>query len=182
MKRPIIFTIGHSSHSITDFLFLLNKNGIKELVDVRSMPGSRYAPQFNQECLKESLKKAGIRYKYLNELGGRRKSYKDSINLGWRNASFRGYADYMATIEFFNGLSKLIKIAGFKTTAIMCAEAVPWRCHRSLISDALSKRGWEVRDIIGPKSTVRHRLTPFLKIKKGQIIYPEIKNDYKFKQ
>lgn len=175
MKRPIIFTIGHSSRTITDFIFLLNNNGIKEIVDVRSMPGSRYAPQFNQEALAESLKKAGIRYKYFKKLGGRRRTNKNSINLGWRNVSFRGYADYMATIEFSFGLSELIKIASFKTTAVMCAEAVPWRCHRSLISDALSKKGWEVRDIIGAKSAVRHRLTSFLRIKKGLIIYPEIK-------
>ncbi|MFA6194321.1 MAG: DUF488 domain-containing protein [Patescibacteria group bacterium] len=176
MKKPIIFSIGHSSRTIIDFLSLLSKNGIKEIIDIRSLPGSRYAPQFNQETLVESLKEVSIRYKYIEKLGGRRRSSEDSINLGWHNVSFRGYADYMSTSEFSAGLAELIKIASFKTTAIMCAEAVPWRCHRSLISDALSKKGWEVRNIIGSESTVRHRLTPFLKMKKGQIVYPEIKN------
>jgi uncharacterized protein (DUF488 family) len=122
--------------------------------------------------MKESLKRAHIRYKHVKKLGGLRHTAKDSINLGWRNASFRGFADYMASDEFEEGLQSLIKIANVRNTAIMCAEAVPWRCHRSLIADALTKKGWLVRDIMSRTSAPKHRLTPFLKVRKGQLIYP----------
>ena len=112
-------------------------------------------------------------YKHIKELGGLRRAKKDSINIGWRNASFRGFADYMATQEFSEGLEALIKIAAARRTAIMCAEAVPWRCHRSLIADALASKGWMVRDIMSRTVTARHRQTPFLKIRKGRLEYPE---------
>jgi uncharacterized protein (DUF488 family) len=172
MTKPTIFTIGHSTRPIDEFVELLQIHDIKELVDVRSIPMSRHNPQFNSDVLKQSLKQNGIRYTHLNKLGGLRHSTKDSINLGWRNRSFRGYADYMATPEFAEGLEALTKIARSRETAIMCAEAVPWRCHRSLVSDALIKKGWLVRDIISGASAARHRLTPFLKMRRGQITYP----------
>jgi uncharacterized protein (DUF488 family) len=136
---------------------------------------SRYNPQFNTGTLKESLKQEHIQYKHLKKLGGLRHAKKDSTNLGWHNVSFRGFADYMATQAFSEGLEALMKIANLRTTAIMCAEAVPWRCHRSLIGDALSKKGWLVKDIIGTSIAKKHRITPFLKIMKGQLTYPEPK-------
>ena len=175
MKRPFIFTIGHSTHSIDEFVELLKLHGVKEVVDVRSIPMSGHNPQFNTDTLKESLQQVHIKYKHLKKLGGLRHSKKDSINLGWRNISFRGFADYMATQEFSEGLEALIKISGMRETVIMCAEAVPWRCHRSLIADALTKKGWLVHNIISRTSATTHRLTPFLRIKKGQIIYPSAK-------
>ena len=140
MKKPSIFTIGHSTRTIDEFVGLLQMHGVKEVVDIRTMPMSRHNPQFNGDALKQSLKKNGIRYKHLKKLGGLRHSRKDSINLGWRNLSFRGYADYMSTAEFAEGLEALTKIASSRETAIMCAEAVPWRCHRSLVADALIKK------------------------------------------
>jgi uncharacterized protein (DUF488 family) len=172
MKKLVIFTIGHSTHPIGEFIELLKAHGIQAIADVRTIPKSRHNPQFNEDDLKESLGEAHIRYKHIKKLGGLRHTTEDSINLGWRNASFRGYADYMAAPEFEEGLESLIKIARTKNTAIMCAEAVPWRCHRSLIADALTKKGWLVRDIMSRTSATRHRLTPFLKVKKGQLVYP----------
>jgi uncharacterized protein (DUF488 family) len=176
MKKPSIFTIGHSTRAIDEFVALLQMHGVEEVVDIRTMPMSRHNPQFNGDALKQSLKKNGIRYKHLKKLGGLRHSRKDSINLGWRNVSFRGYADYMSTPEFAEGLESLTKIARSRETVIMCAEAVPWRCHRSLVADALIKKGWLVRDIISGTSAARHRLTPFLKVRKGQLIYPAPKS------
>jgi len=172
MQRPTVFTIGHSTHSIDEFVGLLQAYSIKEIVDVRSIPRSRHNPQFNEDDLRESLKQARIRYKHIKKLGGLRHTTKDSINLGWRNTSFRGFADYMASDEFKEGLQELIKIISVRKTAIMCAEAVPWRCHRSLIGDALTKKKWLVRDIMSRTSATKHRLTPFLKVRKGQLIYP----------
>ena len=174
MQKPTIFTVGHSTHPIDEFIGLLQAHGIKEIVDVRSIPKSRHNPQFNEEDLKESLKQARIRYKHIKKLGGLRHTTKDSINLGWHNASFRGFADYMASSEFEEGLEALIKIASARETAIMCAEAVPWRCHRSLIGDALTKKKWLVRDIMSRTSSTKHRLTPFLKVRKGQLTYPAL--------
>jgi uncharacterized protein (DUF488 family) len=171
--KPLIFTIGHSTRSRDEFVALLRAHGVREIVDVRSIPMSRHNPQFNTDALKQYLKQKHIRYKHLKKLGGLRHAKKDSTNLGWRNASFRGFADYMSTKDFSAGLTALTKIAGQRTTAIMCAEAVPWRCHRSLIADALIKKGWNVRDIMSRTNATRHKLTPFLKIKKGQITYPK---------
>jgi uncharacterized protein (DUF488 family) len=172
MKRPCIFTIGHSTRSIDEFVELLRAHGIKGIVDIRSIPRSRHNPQFNADDLKQSLQREHMSYKHIKELGGLRRAKKDSINLGWRNASFRGFADYMATQEFSEGLEALTKIANTRETAIMCAEAVPWRCHRSLIADELTKKGWIVRDIMSRTVAARHRLTPFLKTRKGQLVYP----------
>lgn len=174
-KKPLIFTVGHSTHPIDEFVSLLQAHGVKEIVDVRTIPMSRYNPQFNKETLKESLKNAHIRYKHSKKLGGLRHSKKDSTNLGWRNKSFRGFADHMSTEEFSQGLNDLMKSAAQRKTAIMCAEAVPWRCHRSLIGDALTKKGWLVEDIMSRTAATKHRMTPFLTMKKGQITYPEPK-------
>ncbi|HVB20231.1 MAG TPA: DUF488 domain-containing protein [Candidatus Paceibacterota bacterium] len=172
MKKSLIFTIGHSTRTFAEFAELLRAHEVEEVVDVRSIPRSRHNPQFNEETLGKSLKRMHIHYVHLKELGGLRHTKKDSINLGWHNTSFRGYADYMATPEFKEGLEELMKIARLQKTAIMCAEAVPWRCHRSLIADALTKEGWLVEDIMSRTSATKHRLTPFLKVRKGQLIYP----------
>ena len=174
MTKPSLFTIGHSTRSLREFTDLLDSYGVKQIVDVRSIPKSRHNPQFNGEDLKQSLKQAGVRYKHISKLGGLRHSKKGSLNLGWRNPSFRGYADYMSTPEFSAGLDELMRIASLRETAIMCAEAVPWRCHRALIADALIKKGWSVRDIMTRTSAPKHRLTPFLKVRKGQLIYPAL--------
>jgi len=175
MKKQSIFTIGHSTRSIEEFTELLRTYNIKEVVDVRTIPKSRHNPQFNEETLKQSLQQARIHYRRLEKLGGLRHSKKDSINLGWHNTSFRGYADYMATMEFSEGLEALIETASMRETAIMCAEAVPWRCHRSLIADALTKKGWLVQDIMSRTNATKHRLTSFLRVQKGQLVYPEPK-------
>ena len=172
MPPQVLFTIGHSTHSIEEFIGLLNAHGIRHLVDVRSIPKSRHVPQFNSDALAPSLHAAGIQYTHLKSLGGRRHSRRDSINTGWRNASFRGYADYMATPQFAEGFASLAQIAVTTPTAIMCAEAVPWRCHRSLVADALILKGWEVRDILTAAPAGAHKLTPFLKVVGGQPTYP----------
>jgi uncharacterized protein (DUF488 family) len=173
VSQNVLFTIGHSTHSIEDFIALLTTHGIRHLVDVRSIPKSRHVPQFNSEALAVSLGAANIDYTHLKDLGGRRHSRKDSINTGWRNTSFRGYADYMATPQFAEGLHALMQIADTTPTAIMCAEAVPWRCHRSLIADALILKGWQVRDIISAAPAAEHKTTPFLVAVNGQPTYPD---------
>jgi len=172
MRR--LFTIGHSTHTTEKFLALLKAHEIEELVDVRSIPKSRHVPQFNSDVLAEALHGAGIGYTHLKALGGRRSTRKTSVNTGWRNASFRGYADYMATLGFAEGLEELIRIASAKRTAIMCAEAVPWRCHRSMIADALLVRGWTVLDIVSAKPAAEHKITPFLKLAGSRITYPDL--------
>ena len=172
MKRPCIFTVGHSTRSIDEFVGLLRAHGVKGIADIRSIPMSRHNPQFNTDVLKQSLQREHIRYKHIKELGGLRHAKRDSINLGWRNASFRGFADYMATQEFSEGLEALTKIANTRETAIMCAEAVPWRCHRSLIADALLVRGIRTEDIMSLTRRQVHTLTPFAKVRGTTITYP----------
>jgi uncharacterized protein (DUF488 family) len=167
-----ILTVGHSTRTLPEFLHLLQSYGVQCLVDIRSIPRSRHTPQFNSETLAENLGHNGMRYVHLIELGGRRHRRKDSVNLGWRNASFQGYADYMQTQEFAHGIDRLLEIARGCTTAIMCAEAVPWRCHRSLVGDALLVRGVRVRDILSETSEREHQLTPFAKVKGESITYP----------
>jgi uncharacterized protein (DUF488 family) len=167
-----VYTIGHSNRSIEDFLALLQKNGITQLVDVRLFPGSRTNPQFGRDELQRSLHGAGISYIHEPRLGGRRRAAKDSKNSGWRNTSFRGYADHMATREFKAALDSLIALAGDKTTAIMCAEAVPWRCHRFLISDALTHAGWRVLHVTGTAAPSTHKFTPFLRVRGDELTYP----------
>jgi uncharacterized protein (DUF488 family) len=168
-----IYTIGHSTRTIEQFIALLKAHNIEELVDVRTIPKSRHNPQFGSEELADSLQQAGIAYKHLAKLGGLRHASKDSINLGWQNTSFRGFADYMATPEFRAGLDELQAIAVKKTVAIMCAEAVPWRCHRSLIADALAVEGWQVLHIQSRKTASAHQLTTFLKVQDEKLTYPE---------
>ena len=172
MSRPVIFTIGHSTRTTAQFVGLLASHGVQEIVDVRTIPKSRHNPQFNEGALRASLVKAGVRYLHLAKLGGLRHARKDSTNLGWRNASFRGYADYMQTADFEKGLRRLMSVARARPVAVMCAEAVPWRCHRSLIADALVKQGWTVRHIQSGRTANRHTLTPFLRMRRGMIAYP----------
>ena len=167
-----IYTVGHSTRTTEQFLALLKAHGIEELVDVRTIPRSRHNPQFGREDLAASLQRAGIAYIHLGKLGGLRHASKDSVNLGWQNTSFRGFADYMATPEFTLGLDELKALAEQKTVAIMCAEAVPWRCHRSLISDALMILGWKVLHIQSRKTANLHKLTPLLEVQDGKITYP----------
>jgi uncharacterized protein (DUF488 family) len=168
-----VLTIGHSTRTIEEFLAILRAHGVQLLVDVRSIPKSRRAPQFNSDALAASLREKGIEYEHLATLGGLRHAKKDSINTGWRNASFRGYADYMATQGFHEGLDRLLQLAKTKRTAIMCAEAVPWRCHRSLIGDALLVRGVQVEDIMSATSSRPHEMTSFAKVEGLNIAYPE---------
>ena len=170
---PTVWTLGHSTRPIEEFIGLLRAHQISHLVDVRTVPRSRYNPQFNTDTLAQSLRDAGLRYRHLPELGGLRKPKKDSINNGWRNASFRGYADYMQTDEFLNALDALMADSRLQPTAIMCAEAVPWRCHRSLIADALVIREWKVRHIMSPEKATPHVLTSFAHVGKGTLIYPK---------
>ncbi len=171
-KRMTIYTIGHSTRSIEDFIDLLRSQKVKQLVDIRSIPKSRHNPQFASEDLCQSLAQADIRYEYIKELGGLRPAAKHSINEGWRNASFRNYADYMQSNEFSVGLDKLITLSKTLTTTIMCAEAVPWRCHRSLVGDALVVRSITVLDIISPTSIKEHALTSFAEVEGTTLTYP----------
>jgi uncharacterized protein (DUF488 family) len=169
----LIFTIGHSTRPIEEFHNLLVAHKVQVLFDVRTIPGSRRNPQYNEHELSSFLRDNNIEYLHLKGLGGLRKPLKDSINTGWRNQSFRGYADYMQTAQFEENLSKLIKASNQKRVAIMCAEAVPWRCHRSLIADALVARNMDVEHIITDKDTRPHKLTSFAKIDGFQLTYPE---------
>jgi uncharacterized protein (DUF488 family) len=170
----LVFTIGHSTRPIEDFLELLKAHQIELLVDVRTIPRSRHNPQFNSDALPDSLGSANIAYRHMPELGGLRRPRKDSTNTAWRNLSFRGYADYMETPEFENGLAQLIEEAAARRSAIMCAEAVPWRCHRSLIADALVARGLEALEISSLTRAQPHKLTPFAQIKDEKVRYPDL--------
>ena len=167
----IIWTLGHSTRPLEAFLTLLKAHAIRQVVDVRAFPYSPRYPHFHGAALTLSLQQAGLTYRHLPLLGGRRKSRPDSDNQGWRNSSFRGYADYMQTEPFQEGVSGLIACAEDQTTAMMCAEALPWRCHRSLIADELVSRGWEVRHIMTPTTVHLHRLTPFATREHGRLVY-----------
>ena len=167
-----IFTIGHSTRTWEAFLELLRAHGMERVVDVRTIPRSRRNPQFNRETLSSKLRGARIAYAHLRKLGGLRHARRDSPNQGWRNASFRGFADYMQTQEFDEGLERLVRLANEKKTAILCAEAVPWRCHRSLIADPLLVRGIRVEHIVSEKRTQPRRLTSFGHVQGTQITYP----------
>jgi uncharacterized protein (DUF488 family) len=175
-KHRAVLTIGHSTRPIEEFISLLKVNEVALLADVRTVPRSRHNPQFNKDELPASLEKEGIGYVHLTGLGGLRHSRKDSVNTGWRNASFRGYADYMQTPEFAEAVDGLIELAATQQVAIMCAEAVPWRCHRSMIGDALLARGIEVLDIMGPNSVKPHEMTKFAEVSGTAITYPPEKN------
>ena len=168
----MIFTVGHSTHPIEKFLELLTAHGVEQLMDVRTIPKSRRNPQYNTEALAEALQPAQIRYLHMPGLGGLRHPRKDSINSAWQNDSFRGYADYMQTPAFEASLHELIEASKLHRTVIMCAEAVPWRCHRSLIADALVARGIEVADILSTKPAKPHTLTSFAKVAGEKVTYP----------
>ncbi len=169
---PVIFTVGHSTRSLEELVALLRAHGVTRVVDVRTIPRSRHNPQFNQEALSLSLHNRRISYRHLKTLGGLRHPRTDSPNMGWRNDSFRGFADYMQTPAFEQALEELIALAQEKPTAILCAEAVPWRCHRSLIADALAVRDLEVRHIMSPTHADPHRLTRMARVEGLQITYP----------
>jgi uncharacterized protein (DUF488 family) len=169
---PLILTIGHSTRTIEEFVRLLQAHGVRLIVDVRTIPRSRHNPQFNTDSLRDSLKSVGIAYAHLPALGGLRHAKRGSLNTGWRNTSFRGFADYMQTAEFEDGLEKLLKLARRRKSALMCAEAVPWRCHRSLIADALLMRGIRVEHILSASGSKVHMMTPFARIRAGRIDYP----------
>jgi len=170
----LIYTIGHSNRSLEEFLSLLSAHSIELLADIRSVPKSRHNPQFNREAMAISLPAAGIAYQHIPGLGGRRHPRKDSINLAWRNDSFRGYADYMQTAPFDGALAELMAAASAHRTAIMCAESVPWRCHRSLVADALTARGVEVKHIMTATTANPHKLTPFAAVEGVRVTYPGI--------
>jgi uncharacterized protein (DUF488 family) len=167
-----IFTLGHSTLPIERFMAVLQTYGIERLVDIRTIPRSRHNPQFNDTALAESLTAQRLEYMHVRALGGLRRARKDSPNTGWRNGSFRGYADYMQTGEFQDALEALIHISRQKRVAIMCAEAVPWRCHRSLVADALSVRGVPVVEILSESSYRMHTLSPFAHVEGVRITYP----------
>ncbi len=172
-RTPLtIFTIGHSTRPIEEFIELLRANGVTQLVDIRTIPKSRHNPQFNTDALAASLRAARIRYLHLKALGGLRHAKADSVNLGWRNASFRGFADYMETGEFAAALDRVIQLAEERPTALMCAEAVPWRCHRSLVADALTIRKIRVLEIVSSAEPKEHKLTPFARVRGTRITYP----------
>jgi uncharacterized protein (DUF488 family) len=169
-----IWTIGHSTREIDNFISALEENGIKLIVDVRKLPGSKRYPQFNKDALAQSLGERGIRYEHFPELGGRRKSKKDSQNTAWRNPSFRGYADHMETEEFRKGVKRLVDLASEAgPTAIMCSEAVWWRCHRALISDYLKARGIEVMHIVDANNIEPHPFTSAARIVNSELNYAQ---------
>ncbi len=167
-----MLTIGHSTRTLEEFTELLQIYGITLLIDVRTVPRSRHNPQFNKEVLPEHLKRFGIKYVHLPEIGGLRHPKPNSINLALKNASFRGYADYMQTKEFTEALLKIMTLARENRVALMCAEALPWRCHRNLISDALVARHVRVLHIISKTSTIAHRLSETANIEGYKVTYP----------
>jgi uncharacterized protein (DUF488 family) len=171
-----VFTIGHSTHPIEEFVRMLDRNGVRTLVDVRTVPRSGHNPQFGEHELAASMPESGVRYRRLPELGGLRHTPQtaETVNGAWRNPSFRSYADYMQTSEFADGIDALLGLAQEETVAIMCAEAVPWRCHRSLIGDALLVRGVRVDDIMSETSTKPHMMTEFAKVDGTRVWYPAV--------
>jgi len=172
-SRKIIYTIGHSTHSMEGFVSMLQSVGVKLLVDIRGLPGSRKFPQFDKENMEKVLPENGIQYMHFKDLGGRRKVKKDSKNTRWRNDSFRGYADYMETDSFRKAVVELERIALQQPTAFMCAEAVWWRCHRSMVSDALKAKGWTVLHIMNAHKTEEHPYTSVARIVDGEVCYTE---------
>jgi len=172
MKSFVMLTVGHGTKSIDELISLLMTYEVQRVVDVRTIPRSWHNPQFNKDILPENLKKVRMGYIHIKGLGGLRHAEKDSVNTAWRNASFRGFADYMQTEDFKKNLERLIKLAKQKKIAIMCAESVPWHCHRSLIADALFVRGIQVKHIMSQKTCNDHTLTPWAKVKGFQVTYP----------
>lgn len=172
MSGPTVYTVGHSTRSFEELVGLLRAHGVRRLVDVRTVPRSRRHPHFSREALVESLPAAGIEYRWLRELGGLRRPRPDSPNTGWRNESFRGFADHMQTAGFAAAVEELLALAQGDDLAIMCSEAVPWRCHRSLVGDALLVRGAKVLDIMSAGKATPHRLTPFARVAGTEVTYP----------
>ena len=166
-----LWTVGHSTRSAEEFGAILQAHGVEVLVDVRTFPGSRRYPQFNRDALAQQLKSLGIEYRHEPRLGGRRSPRPDSHNTAWRNAQFRGYADHMETAEFKDGVSELLELASNKRVAVMCAEAVWWRCHRSLLADYLKAEGHEVVHILDEKKTEEHPFTSAARIVEGKLSY-----------
>ncbi len=174
---PLVLTVGHSTHPLAEFIALLVAHGVTMLVDVRTIPRSRHNPQFNMDTLPGALAAEGIGYLHMKGLGGLRHACATSPNTGWRTPGFRGYADYMLTGDFAAELEQLLAVARRERVAIMCAEAVPWRCHRSLIADALTVRHVLVEHIMGPGKRQPHRLTPFARVEGEQITYPPLQSE-----
>lgn len=172
LRTPVVCTIGHSNRPLDAFVDLLRSNDVQRVLDVRTVPRSRHNPQFNLDSLPESLAAVGIGYIHLPDLGGLRRPRPDSPNTGWHNLSFQGYADYMQSAEFAEDVERVVELSSAERCALMCAEAVPWRCHRSLIGDALLVRGVGVEDIIGPGKRRRHVLTPFARVVGLSLTYP----------
>lgn len=172
MTPLVVFTIGHSTRAIAEFIRLLKAHGVQRVIDVRTIPRSRHNPQFNRDRLSPALHRARLHYRHMPGLGGLRRAQRDSANTGWRHASFRGYADYMQTPAFEENLFRCIGLAKHERVALMCAEAVPWRCHRSLIADALLARGIEAREITSGIRTRRHALTSFARVSGTHVTYP----------
>ena len=174
MKPLLVFTIGHSTRTAQAFIRLLRAHGVQRVIDVRTIPRSRHNPQFNRDQLSPALHRARMHYTHMPGLGGLRRARRDSSNTAWRNASFRGYADYMQTAEFDKNLSRCIALARRERVVLMCAEAVPWRCHRNLVSDELLRRRVEVIHILGPGSTRPHTAPPYARFEKDRVIYPPL--------
>ncbi len=172
-----VCTVGHSTHPIEEFLVILHAHGVREIADVRTIPKSRTNPQFGGDVLRKSLAADGIAYRHIPSLGGLRHPRKDSPNDGWRNTSFRGYADHMDTEEFARGIDELLDAAAAHRVAAMCAEAVPWRCHRSLIGDAVLVRGVPVLDLMDERTAKPHQLTRFARVDGIRITYPAEHDD-----
>jgi len=170
--QTCLYTLGHGTRTLDEFIMTLRAHGVRQLVDVRTIPRSRHNPQFNRETLGRFLRNRRIGYRHMKDLGGLRRAQPDSRNMGWHNSSFRGFADYMQTPDFEAALKKLIKAAEMKPTAIMCAESVPWRCHRSLIADALTVRNIRVDHLYGPGRARPHKLASMAHVNGTRITYP----------
>jgi uncharacterized protein (DUF488 family) len=177
LSPAVAFTIGHSTRRLEDFIELLRAHSVTTLVDVRTMPRSRHNPQFNGDSFASALAGAGIRYEHAPDLGGFRRPKVDSRNTAWRNTSFRGYADYMQTVDFERAVAALAQRARNESIAVMCAEAVPWRCHRSLIADALTARGIEVGEIVDKARVQPHALTSFAVVEGSRVTYPPLQRE-----
>ncbi len=172
-KKKVIYTVGHSNRTTREFMKVLRAFGIEKLVDIRHYPGSRHCPQFGKARLRQNLRRNQIEYTHLEDLGGRRRPDKTSqSNAGWRSPQFRGYADHMATPEFRAALRELVDLAKKERVVIMCSEAVPWRCHRSLVGDALLAQGFEVVDLFSEKVAKPHKLIPFARVSGKKVTYP----------
>jgi uncharacterized protein (DUF488 family) len=174
-----LYTVGHSTRSLDELLQLLNREGVRHLIDVRAFPASRRYPHFAKDSLAKTLPAASIRYTHFPELGGRRKGRPDSPNVQWRNAGFRAYADYMQTPEFEAAVDRLLSFVAERVCAVMCAEAVPWRCHRTLIADAVEARGVPVFHILDA-ATNRHTITSFAVVEDARVRYDVLKQSELF--